>query len=132
MVTLIVTPGPKLFLATEVGFLGGTMCWTVSPDLRQSAQLLSGQLLHTATDVKLCCWKVLQGNLGSVHFLRFLGPRSQCPAGLGRLPPLELTRPAENLAVDSSPRSMTAASGCGRQLGTAGLVLQASQPTAQH
>lgn len=49
MVTLIVTPGPKLFLATEVGFLGGTMCWTVSPDLRQSAQLLSGKLLHTAT-----------------------------------------------------------------------------------
>lgn len=49
MVILIVNPVPKSFLATEVGFLGGTVCWTVSPDLHQSPQLLSDELLHTAT-----------------------------------------------------------------------------------
>lgn len=34
--------------------------------------------------------KALQGDLRSVCFLRFLGPRSQWTAGLGCLPPLEL------------------------------------------
>lgn len=56
-------------------------------------------------DFKLCCWKALQGNLESVCFLKVLEPRSQCPAGLGCHLPQNQTRPAENLAMDFSPRA---------------------------